>query len=201
MKTRVRCSAMSNRAAVRHRRTFTHPYLNITLPDQFEPRERRQIEHETLVFRPSDFHSRMPIRTPFFHETDFSVTDSHLIYGPYSRLPLGKLRAEFAFELSPPPLSLRRIEIAVEVVRNGPSEVIACKRKRWRSKHRLTILDLSFSNDDPIARYEFRVFVGGRLRRPASLRFGVRIELVEKEPQRARFLSAELHTGEQLRCW
>jgi ADP-heptose:LPS heptosyltransferase len=176
-----------------------HPYLNVALPGQFETRERRQIDHETLVFRPSAFHSRMPIRTPFFHETDFSVTDSHVIYGPYSRLPLGMLRAEFTFELSAPLLSLRRIEIAVEVVRDGASDVIAFKRKRWPSNHRPTILDLSFSNDDPFARYEFRVFVGGRPRRPARLRFfGVRIEVTEKEPQQARFLPAELHIGEQL---
>src|SRR5262245_26828004 len=51
-----------------------HPYLNVALPGQFEIREGQQIDHETLVFRPSAFHSRMPIRTPFFHETDFSVT-------------------------------------------------------------------------------------------------------------------------------
>jgi ADP-heptose:LPS heptosyltransferase len=176
-----------------------HPYLNVALPGQFETRERRQIEDETLVFRPSAFHSRMPIRTPFFHETDFSVTDSHVIYGPYRRLPLGKLRAEFTFELSAPLLSLRRVEIAVEVVRDGASDVIAFKRKRWPSNHRPTILDLSFSNDDPFARYEFRVFVGGRLRRPARLRFfGVRVEVAEKELQQARFLPAELHIGEQL---
>ena len=109
-----------------------HPYLNVALPTQFETRERRQIEHETLVFRPIAFYSRMPIRTPFFHETDFSVTDSHVVYGPYRRLPLGKLRAEFAFELSAPLLSLRRIEIAVEVVRDGASDVIAFKRKSGR---------------------------------------------------------------------
>jgi ADP-heptose:LPS heptosyltransferase len=176
-----------------------HPYLNVALPDQFGTRERRQIEDETLVFRPSAFQSRMPIKTPFFHETDFSIADSHVIYGPYSRLPLGKLRAEFVFELLVPPLSLQKIEIAVEVVRNSPSNVIALNRRKLRSKHKLTTLDLFFSNDDPIARYEFRVFVGGRLRRPASLRFfGVRIELVEKEPQGARFLPAELHIGEQL---
>src|SRR5262249_683160 len=97
--------ALPSAIAVRSR----HPYLNVALPGQFETRERRQIDHETLVFRPSAFPSRMPIRTPFFHETDFSITDSHVIYGPYSRLPLGTLRAEFTFELSTPLLSLRRI--------------------------------------------------------------------------------------------
>jgi ADP-heptose:LPS heptosyltransferase len=176
-----------------------HPYLNVALPDQFGTRERQQIKQEPLVFRPGAFQSRMPIQTPFFHETDFSVTDSHVIYGPYSRLPLGNLRAEFAFELLAPTPSLRRIEIAVEVVRNGHSDVVAFKRSRLPSKHRLVTLHLPFRNDDPTARYEFRVFVGGRFRRGAALRFfGVRIELAEKEPQGARLLSAELHTGEQL---
>jgi ADP-heptose:LPS heptosyltransferase len=176
-----------------------HPYLNIVLPGQFETRERRQMDNEPLVFRPSTFHSRMPIRTAFFHATDFSVTDSHLIYGPYCRLPLGRLRAEFAFELSAPLWSLRRLEIAVEVVRDGASDVIGFKRKKWLPNGKLTVLALDFSNDDPVARYEFRVFVGGHPRAPTQLRFfGVRIEVIEKQEQQARFLAAELHTGEQL---
>lgn len=176
-----------------------HPYLNIALPGQFEDRERRQIDNEPLVFRPSAFHSRMPIRTAFFHATDFSTTNTHLIYGPYSRLPIGRLRAEFAFELAAPLLSLRRVEIAVEVVRDGDSHVIGFKRKKWLQNGKLTILALGFSNDDSAARYEFRVFVGGRPRPPTELRFfGVRIEVVEKEQQQARFLAAELHIGEQL---
>jgi ADP-heptose:LPS heptosyltransferase len=176
-----------------------HPYLNVALPAQFETRERQQCDDGIRVFRPDAFHSRMPIRTPFFHETDFSVTDVHLIYGPYSRLPLGEIRAEFAFQISGPALSLRKIDLVSEVVRENASDVVAFKRKKLAADHGLTFIELSFSNDDPIARYEFRVFVGGRLRRPASLRFfGVRIERTQKELQGARFFPAELHIGEQL---
>jgi ADP-heptose:LPS heptosyltransferase len=176
-----------------------HPYLNVALPAQFETRERRQFDDDTRVFPPGAFHSRMPIRTPFFHETDFSVTDAHLIYGPYSRLPLGEIRAQFAFQISGPALSLRKIELVAEVVREGASDAIAFKRIKLTSGCGLTFVELSFYNGDPIARYEFRVFVGGRLRRPASLRFfGVRIERIKEELQGARFLPAELHVGEQL---
>jgi ADP-heptose:LPS heptosyltransferase len=176
-----------------------HPYLNIVLPGQFETRERRQMDNEPLVFRPNAFHSRMPIRTAFFHATNFSVTDSHLIYGPYSRLPLGQLRAEFSFELLAPLWSLRRVEVAVEVVRDGASDVIGFKRKKWLPNRKLTVVALDFSNDDVAARYEFRVFIGGHPRPPTQLRFfGVRIEVIEKQEQQARFLAAELHIGEQL---
>jgi ADP-heptose:LPS heptosyltransferase len=176
-----------------------HPYLNLALPPQFETRELQHFDYDTRVFRPAAFHSRMPIRTPFFHETDFSVTNTHLIYGPYTYLPIGEITAEFAFQISGPALSLRKIELVAEVVREGASNAIAFKRTKLTADHGLTFIELSFSNDDPIARYEFRVFVGGRLRRPASLRFfGVRIERIQKEAQGARFRPAELHIGEQL---
>jgi hypothetical protein len=79
-----------------------HPYLNIALPDEFETREVVPVEAESVVLNPNALQSRMPTQTPFFHETDFSVTDMHLIYGPYIRLPLGNLRAEFGFQLSAP---------------------------------------------------------------------------------------------------
>jgi hypothetical protein len=79
-----------------------HPYLNIALPDEFETRDVVPVEAESVVLNPNAFQSRMPAQTPFFHETDFSVTDMRLIYGPYIRLPLGNLRAEFGFQLSAP---------------------------------------------------------------------------------------------------
>src|SRR5437588_4607662 len=177
-----------------------HPFLDIVLPGQFESRERRHLKNEPLLFSPSAFHSRMPIRSPFFHATDFSVTDSHLIYGPYARLPSGKLRAEFSIELIASLLSARNVEVAVEVARVGEDR-IAFKRKKSLSTRKVTTLALEFSNDDPAARFEFRVFIGGHPRRPTQLRFyGVRVEGMEAEKQQieARFLTAELHIGEQL---
>src|SRR5262249_43759189 len=136
----------------------------------------------------------------FFHATDFSVTDSHLIYGPYARLPSGRLRAEFTVELISSRLSARKVEVAIEVARVGEDR-IAFKRAKSLSIRAVTILALEFDNDDPAARFEFRVFVGGHPRPPTKLRFyGVQVESIEDEKQQneARFRTAELHIGEQL---
>src|SRR6266496_52261 len=104
------------------------PYLDIVLPGQFEMRELRPVDDETVVIAPDAFHSRMPVRTPFFHETDFSVTAAHLIYGPYTRLPVGRLRAEFAFQLAAPILIPANVRITIEVVRTGGMDVVARKQ-------------------------------------------------------------------------
>lgn len=181
-----------------------HPYLNIVLPIEFDARETRPIDAGTVVLEPAAFHSRMPVRTPFFHETDFSVTDGHLIYGPYTRLPVGRLRAELVFQLSAPGLWPPRVEIVIEVVRagevvrGGGLDVIARKRLKRVPNKGMTLIDIEFANSDPTARYEFRVFVGGHPRRSRLRFFGVRVHLLEKQEPSARFLPAELHIGEQL---
>jgi len=176
-----------------------HPYLNIALPNEFETREVVPVEAELLVFNPDALQSRMPTQTPFFHETDFSVTDMHVIYGPYTRLPLGKLRAKFGFQLSAPIVwSKRQIEIVVEVVQADVQDTIAFKRIQEIPNGRLTVLEVEFANDDPSARYEFRVYVGGHSQRTRLRFFGIRVEVIEKGLSRRRYLPAELHIGEQL---
>jgi ADP-heptose:LPS heptosyltransferase len=176
-----------------------HPYLNIALPAELEKREVVPVEAELVVLNPNALQSRMPTQTPFFHETDFSITDSHLIYGPYTPLPLGKLRAEFGFQLSAPIIwSTRQVEITVEVVRADVQDTIAFKRIQEVANAKLTVLDVEFANDDPTARYEFRVFVGGHPRRTRLRFFGIRVEVIEKGRLRRRYLPAELHVGEQL---
>ena len=176
-----------------------HPYLNIVLPNEFETREVVPVGAELLVFNPNALQSRMPTQTPFFHETDFSVTDMHVIYGPYTRLPLGKLRAEFGFQLSAPIIwSKRQVEIVAEVVRADVQDTIAFKRIQEVPNLSLTVLELEFANDDPSARYEFRVYVGGYSRRTRLRFFGIRVEAIEKGLSRHRYLPAELHIGEQL---
>lgn len=175
-----------------------HPYLDIILPSESRLRDVAPVEADRIVFEPGAFVSRMPTQTPFFHETDFSVTDGHLVYGPYQRLPLGQLRASFGFQLSAPLYcTSRQVEIAVEVVRDGAADVIAFHRVREVANRRLTTVELDFTNRDPMAHYEFRVFIGGRPRR-SRLRFlGVAIESLEK-PMRSRLIAAELHRGEEL---
>jgi len=173
-----------------------HPFLDVVLPAEFEWRERRPADSETLFLDPAAFHSRMPVRNAFFHETDFSVTDAHLIFGPYAQLPVGRLRAEFGFQLLARMLRPTKIELVFEVS-CGP-DVIVFERLRQVSESDIKIVALEFDNDDPGARYEFRVYVGGRPRR-ARLRFyGVRIGVMQAKAQSARLLQAELHIGEQL---
>ena len=173
-----------------------HPFLDVVLPGEFEWRERRPARSEALFLDPGEFHSRMPVRNAFFHETDFSVTDAHLIFGPYVQLPIGKLRAEFGFQFLARMLRPAKIELVFEVSR-GP-EVVVYERFRQISDTDVNVVALEFANDDPGARHEFRVYVGGRPRR-ARLRFyGVRIGVVEAAAQPARLLQAELHIGEQL---
>jgi hypothetical protein len=172
--------------------------LNIALP--FSPRDPQPIAADVLLFEPSVFRSRMPTETSFYHETDFSVTDTHIIYGPYCRLPLGALRAEFGLQLSAPILSSRRgIEIVVEVTQSGSADIIAFERiKRLPPRGGDLTVAIEFANNDPLALYEFRIFIGGRPRSTRLRFFGVRVEVVEKAQPRARFLPSELHIGEQL---
>ena len=175
-----------------------HPFLNIILPGESRLREVPPIEADALVFDPGAFVSRMPVQTVFFHETDFSVSDMHMVYGPYRRLPLGKLRAEFGFELSAPPYCRSRpVEIAVEAVRDGAADVIAFQRIRTLENAKLTTVALEFTNDDRMARYEFRVFVGGRPRWSRLRFFGVCVHAVQKH-RAPRLSPAELHVGEEL---
>ena len=173
-----------------------HPYLNIVLPGEFESRDRHTNGTGALLLDPDKFHSRMPVRHAFFHETDFSVTDAHLIYGPYVHLPLGTLRAEFAFQLFRRTLRRPKMEIVFEVARGF--EIVALKRFRRAPDRRLNTVEFEFSNNDPGARYEFRIYVGGHPRRVRLRFYGVRVQVLEEERQSARFLSAELHIGEQL---
>jgi ADP-heptose:LPS heptosyltransferase len=174
------------------------PYLDIVLPAEFEARELRPVDTDTVVLGPDAFHSRMPIRTAFFHETDFSVIAPHLIYGPYTCLPAGRLRAEFAFQLEAPILWPARVRITIEVSRTGGLDVVARKRLKRVPKSGVTLIEVEFANSDPTARYEFRVFVGGHPWRSRLRFFGVRVHLLEKEASGARYLPAELHIGEQL---
>ena len=173
-----------------------HPYLNIVLPGEFESRDRHTNGSGALLLDPDKFHSLMPVRHAFFHETDFSVTDAHLIYGPYVHLPLGRLRAEFAFQLFTRMLRRPKMELVFEVARG--TEIVAFKRFRQAPDRRLNTVEFEFNNDDPGARYEFRIYVGGQPRRTRLRFYGVRVQVLDEERQGARFLPAELHIGEQL---
>ena len=174
------------------------PGLDIILPSEFDGREVHPSGTESVTLGPQAFESRMPVRTHFYHEMDFSFTDNHLIYGPYCTLPLGKLRAELAFQLFGSIVSRPRVNVTVEVARDDSANVVATNRLHHLRKSIVSQLDVTFINDNPQARYEFRVSVDGQPK-GSRLRFlGVRVEVLEGPPQGARFLPAELHSGESL---
>jgi len=173
-----------------------HPYLDVVLPPEFERRETGLPGSEQLIIGPDGFHSRMTTQTPFYHETDFSITNGHIVYGPYCQLPLGKLRAELAYQLTAPPCWSPRVGMIIDVVRHDRQEPVAVLDVPRLPKSDLFRVDVRFSNDDPYARYEIRTLVRGKPRWTRLRFFGMRLE-VERVPQ-ARYRSAELHIGDSL---
>ena len=170
-----------------------YPHLDIVLPPQFE---RRESEGRWISIEPDRFESCMPKRTPFFHENDFSVTNAHLVFGPYVLLPRGRLRAYFGVRLVAALPRLSRIRLVVDATRNAGNEIVATGRVSWSHSGEPRGAVLEFANDEPGALYEFRIHARGRPIRSRLRFFGVRIELIGGSS--ARFKRSELHIGEQL---
>jgi ADP-heptose:LPS heptosyltransferase len=170
-----------------------HPFLDIVLPPQFE---RRESEDRWISIEPDRFQSCMPRRTPFFHENDFSVTNTHLVFGPYILLPRGRFRAHFGLRLVTALPRLSRVRLVIDATRNAGSETVATGRVSWSHNGEPRGAVLEFANDDPGAAYEFRIHARGRPIRSRLRFFGVRIELLGGSS--ARFKRSELHIGEQL---
>src|SRR5207237_2073259 len=170
-----------------------YPFLDIVLPPQFE---RRESEGRWISIEPDRFVSCMPKRTPFFHENDFSVTNRHLVFGPYILLPRGRFRAHFGLRLLTALPRLSWVRLVIDATRNEGSEIVATGRVSWSQSGDPRGAVLEFANDDPGALYEFRIHARGRPIRSRLRFFGVRIEQIGGS--RARFKRAELHIGEQL---
>jgi hypothetical protein len=163
------------------------------LPPQFE---RRESEGRWISIEPDHFESCMPKRTPFFHENDFSVTNTHLVFGPYILLPQGRFRAHFGLRLLTALPRLSRVRLVIDATRNAGDEIVATGRVSWSHSGEPRGAVLEFVNDDPGALYEFRIHARGRPIRSRLRFFGVRIELIGRSS--ARFKRSELHIGEQL---
>ena len=170
-----------------------YPFLDIVLPPQFE---RRESEGRWIWIEPDRFESCMPKRTPFFQENDFSVTNTHLVFGPYILLPPGRFRAHFGLRLLTALPRLSRVRVVIDATRNTGSETVATGRVSWSHNGEPRGAVLEFANDDPGALYEFRIHARGRPIRSRLRFFGVRIERIGGSS--ARFKRSELHIGEQL---
>jgi ADP-heptose:LPS heptosyltransferase len=170
-----------------------YPFLDIVLPPQFE---RRESEGRWISIEPDRFESSMPRRTPFFHENDFSVTNTHLVFGPYILLPRGRFRAHFGLRLVTALPRLSRVRLVIDATRSAGAETVATGRVSWSHNGEPRGAALEFANDDPGALYEFRIHARGRPIRSRLRFFGVRIERIGGSS--ARFKRSELHIGEQL---
>jgi ADP-heptose:LPS heptosyltransferase len=170
-----------------------YPFLDIALPSQFEQRES---EGRWISINPDRFESRMPKRLPFFHENDFSVTNTHLVFGPYILLPQGRFRAHFGLRLLAGFPNFSRATIVVDATRYTGSEIVASRQISWDRSGEPRDASLEFINKDPSALYEFRIHARGRPVRSRLRFFGVRVEQLGGAS--ARFKRAELHIGEQL---
>jgi ADP-heptose:LPS heptosyltransferase len=170
-----------------------HPFLDIVLPPAFE---RRESEGRWMLIEPDRFESKMPIRTPFFHENDFSITNTHLVYGPYILLPGGRSRAHFGLRLLTAIPRLSRVRVVIDVARGAGSRIVSANRVSWLNNGEPREAVVEFTNDEPSAAYEFRIHARGRPLRSRLRFFGVRVELLDAPD--ARFKPAELHIGEQL---
>ncbi len=170
-----------------------HPFLDILLPPQFE---RRDTDGQQMLIEPHRFQSRMPFRTPLFHESDFSVNNTHLVFGPDVVLPPGRVRAHFGLRLLTPFPPFPGVRIVIDVAREEGTRIDAAATLSWTRHGDPRGPDLEFTNSEPGAAYEFRVHARGWPIR-ARLRFyGVRLELLDAPTARSK--PAELHIGEQL---
>jgi ADP-heptose:LPS heptosyltransferase len=170
-----------------------HPFLHIVLPPQFE---RRESDGRWISIEPDRFHSRMTSRMPLFHENDFSVTNTHLVFGPYVVLPRGRFRAHYGLRLMTAFPRLSRVKLVIDVTRGAGSEIVAATQVSWNNNGDPRGASLEFTNDDPGASHEFRIHARRRPIRARLRFFGVRLEVIGGSD--ARFKRAELHIGEQL---
>jgi len=174
------------------------PYLQIVLP--YDSCLRYNIPKDgikTLLFGPNDFHSRMPVRTPFRHQTNFSVSNQHLIYGPYIRLPAGRFRATFWLQVSGLRLALRRVRLKLDVCfgQNTVAErTLTANQLRGKAGDSIT---LEFTNPEEQKNCEFRILAFGRPPYASLSFFGVQLEKREAA-NASRLKPAMLHNGEHL---
>ena len=177
----------------------TLPFLDIALPPEHEQRDRTApVDRADRFLEARLFGSRMPVQTTFEHVTDFRPVEGHVVFGPGVALPTGRFEATFDARLEGWKLGLRRTNIVFDVARDGKA-IVAFRRLRGSTVKGLATdpVSLTFDNDDPAARYEFRIFVTGQPFR-TRLRFrGVRLAQTGTL-QTARYHPATLHIGEQL---
>lgn len=123
----------------------------------------------------ADFRSQvLPLVHPFFMETDFSITDTCIVHGPYLRRPPGEQEAIFhvkAIGLGDQELaSAITFDIAQDMIRIASVEVVG---REGNNMLRTEKIMLRFRNDAPESFFEFRIFTAGRPFNGTLVFFGV----------------------------
>jgi SAM-dependent methyltransferase len=112
----------------------------------------------------ADFHSNLLLTVhPFFLQTDFSVTDACVVYGPYVRLSSGEQEVIFhikAIGLGDQQLiSPITFDVAQDMTRIASIEVVGLKGANLLRDEKVT---LRFRNNAPESLFEFRIFTEGQ---------------------------------------
>jgi ADP-heptose:LPS heptosyltransferase len=174
------------------------PFLDIALPLDHEGRCRDKASPWTnRLFGPEQFHSNMPRRGEFQHETGFSRSNLHQIFGPFVTLPAGQYRAVFGLRLAGLRLAAWRVRIRLDVAADGKTLAQTDFPAHHLGRATGEGIALPFSLPQESAGIEFRVWSG---RRPLAGRLGfsgVRLHRVDAGAA-VRLQPALLHNGEHM---
>lgn len=129
------------------------------------------------VFIPAEFFStRLKA-----YETNFTITNTHIIYGPYFKLPMGIFKVEFHFSTeglgTQPVVSSISFDVA-------QSQKMLCAEKLGNAERdRIASgkVELTFANFDSDAEVEFRIYTAGKPFRGKLKFHGVRLHRSESQ--------------------
>ena len=175
---------------------FEFPFLDVALP--LKNRQTPLTENAAFchAFGVHEFMSNVLTPGPFCWEIDFSRKDYCLIFGPYTRLPVGEYKATFHFDASGLWLLGLLCSVKIDV---GQRTVPVAALRIGPSQLRIGRATVTFSNSDDEAPIEFRIYTRGRPLRGSFRFFGVTVEGDPSPPgARDRRLSRHLHRGELL---
>ncbi len=193
------------RCGIGTRRRF--PFLDILLArDSDLDSDSCQSAISRWTFQPRDFLPWKQAPAPARIETDFSVTNGHLMWGPYVELPTGRFRAIFdldAVGLGDQDLSSPLI-FDVVASHEATGKVTVLARRTIVTGRRAELLSgqvgFDFENASADQKLEFRVYTKERPFCGVLRILGVRIERLAGDEEFAPPCNApsEMHVGETL---
>lgn len=172
------------------------PFLDLALPLG----AGRVALHETgppkYAFAPGDFFSRVR-GNDLFLETDFTVTDLCIVYGPYAALPKGDFIARFYVTAGDLGSQKLMSSITFDVAKDEKRLAsVPITKLSGRAHLKSGMIAIPFSNDDADGLFEFRVSTKGRPYEGWLRFFGVTVQSVSPADSAPRHRSDKLHLSE-----